>query len=139
MGEAVSGPTREEARAEFEKWALQNGHIIVPHSDLSYTYLWAVTEEAWRAWQSALAFAAGSRSDTRPCTCHPDDNPPKPCPKKYALSECRAAGEDARDAARYRWLRSVPNAGRAQSIVNDTPEGMDAAIDAAMGGNDAKS
>lgn len=27
----------------------------------------------------------------RPCTCHPDDNPPSPCPRKYALSECRAA------------------------------------------------
>ena len=25
----------------------------------------------------------------RPCTCHPDDNPPRPCPKKYALQECR--------------------------------------------------
>ena len=29
--------------------------------------------------------------DERPCTCHPDDNPPVPCPQKYALSECRAA------------------------------------------------
>ena len=29
----------------------------------------------------------------RPCTCHPDDNPPVPCPRKYALSECRAAAE----------------------------------------------
>lgn len=30
----------------------------------------------------------------RHCTCHPDDNPPRPCPKKYALNECRrAAGE----------------------------------------------
>lgn len=27
----------------------------------------------------------------RPCTCHPDDNPPVPCPQKFALSECRAA------------------------------------------------
>lgn len=27
----------------------------------------------------------------RPCTCHPDDNPPVPCAKRYALSECRAA------------------------------------------------
>jgi hypothetical protein len=27
----------------------------------------------------------------RPCTCHPDDNPPVPCPKKYALTECREA------------------------------------------------
>lgn len=25
------------------------------------------------------------------CTCHPDDNPPRPCPQKYALSECEAA------------------------------------------------
>lgn len=30
-------------------------------------------------------------ADTRPCTCHPDDNPPSPCQKRYALSECRAA------------------------------------------------
>ena len=27
----------------------------------------------------------------RPCTCHSDDNPPKPCAKRYALSECRDA------------------------------------------------
>jgi len=27
----------------------------------------------------------------RPCTCHPDDNPPKPCAEKYALSECKDA------------------------------------------------
>lgn len=30
----------------------------------------------------------------KPCTCHPDDNPPRPCPKKYALNECRAASAD---------------------------------------------
>lgn len=29
--------------------------------------------------------------DSRPCTCHPDDNPPVPCPRKFALSECRKA------------------------------------------------
>ena len=23
-----------------------------------------------------------------PCTCHPDDNPPRPCPRRYAYSEC---------------------------------------------------
>lgn len=27
----------------------------------------------------------------RPCTCHPDDNPPAPCAQQYALNECRAA------------------------------------------------
>ena len=25
------------------------------------------------------------------CTCHPDDNPPQPCPRRHALSECRRA------------------------------------------------
>lgn len=29
----------------------------------------------------------------RPCTCHPDDNPPVPCPQRYALSECRKAAQ----------------------------------------------
>jgi hypothetical protein len=24
----------------------------------------------------------------RSCTCHPDDNPPQPCPERYAYSEC---------------------------------------------------
>jgi hypothetical protein len=27
----------------------------------------------------------------RPCTCHPDDLPPNPCPKRFALRECREA------------------------------------------------
>jgi len=30
-------------------------------------------------------------SEPRPCTCHPDDNPPAPCAQQYALNECRAA------------------------------------------------
>lgn len=28
--------------------------------------------------------------DARDCTCHPDDNPPKPCAQQFALTECRA-------------------------------------------------
>lgn len=32
-------------------------------------------------------------AEQRPCTCHPDDNPPVPCAQKYALNECRAASE----------------------------------------------
>ncbi|WP_439684820.1 hypothetical protein MNJPNG_04760 [Cupriavidus oxalaticus] len=32
-----------------------------------------------------------AESEERPCTCHPSDNPPNPCAKKYALSECRAS------------------------------------------------
>lgn len=30
-------------------------------------------------------------TDTRTCTCHPDDFPPIPCPRKFALTDCRAA------------------------------------------------
>ena len=27
----------------------------------------------------------------RSCTCHPDDKPPQPCNRRYALTECREA------------------------------------------------
>lgn len=37
-------------------------------------------------------------SDSRPCTCHPDDSPPVPCARKYALSECRAASGEPTEA-----------------------------------------
>jgi hypothetical protein len=39
--------------------------------------------------------ASAAKGDDRPCTCHPDDNPPRPCPKKYALTDCRRAAKDA--------------------------------------------
>lgn len=29
----------------------------------------------------------------RPCTCHPDDNPPVPCARRYALAECLQADQ----------------------------------------------
>jgi hypothetical protein len=34
----------------------------------------------------------------RPCTCHPDDNPPVPCAQKYALNECKAAVREPTEA-----------------------------------------
>lgn len=36
-------------------------------------------------------FGAVANPDPRACTCHPDDHPPVPCPKKYALTHCRVA------------------------------------------------
>ncbi len=39
----------------------------------------------------ALAKQEHAAGKARPCTCHPDDNPPVPCAQKYALSECKAA------------------------------------------------
>lgn len=35
--------------------------------------------------------ASPSPGTVRPCTCHPDDNPPVPCPRMYALHDCRRA------------------------------------------------
>ena len=34
----------------------------------------------------------------RACTCHPDDNPPVPCARKYALTDCRMADLQSRIA-----------------------------------------
>jgi hypothetical protein len=45
--------------------------------------------------------------DERPCTCHPDDNPPVPCPHKYALSECRAPAIFAAPVHSAEWLREA--------------------------------
>jgi hypothetical protein len=41
---------------------------------------------AWREPQGQPVDAVG-----RPCTCHPDDEPPVPCAEKFALSECKAS------------------------------------------------
>ena len=35
--------------------------------------------------------------ETKPCTCHPDDNPPVPCAEKYAFSECTRSDSDELD------------------------------------------
>lgn len=29
----------------------------------------------------------------KPCTCHPDDNPPVPCAQQYALTDCRQTAQ----------------------------------------------
>lgn len=33
-------------------------------------------------------------TDTRTCTCHPDDNPTVPCARQYAFAECVAAAKN---------------------------------------------
>ena len=38
---------------------------------------------------------SATKTAARPCTCHPDDNPPMPCAERYALSECKAASAAA--------------------------------------------
>ena len=43
--------------------------------------------------RAALAAHAAEAAQARACTCHPDDNPPTPCPQKFAYSECVKAAQ----------------------------------------------
>ena len=46
----------------------------------------------------------------RKCTCHPDDNPPKPCAQRYAMGECKAyqcGRDDAMKWADATWAETV--------------------------------
>ena len=45
--------------------------------------------EAQRSYETRILSSLVDRS----CTCHPDDNPPTPCPEKFAYSECVAASD----------------------------------------------
>lgn len=47
-----------------------------------------------RAWFAASP-EPPTAADSRRCTCHPDDSPPRPCAKQYALHECRDAAKRA--------------------------------------------
>ena len=42
--------------------------------------------------------AALAQPENRPCTCHPDDNPPQPCAQRYALTECKALAQPEAEA-----------------------------------------
>jgi hypothetical protein len=41
------------------------------------------------------------------CTCHPDDNPPRPCPRQFALTECRIAALTSDVERKTKALESV--------------------------------
>ncbi len=73
----------------------------------------------FRVVQDALA-AQGA--DTRPCTCHPDDNPPRPCPRKFALGECRAASEAAQGAEPAAWQHKPDRAGAIWVLSHMSPD-----------------
>jgi hypothetical protein len=81
--------TLSEADHEFDLWWFQVGQNLD----------WAVSiyDIAKQAYVLALT-STFVTAEPRSCTCHPDDNPPRPCPQKYALSECRAATQSVADA-----------------------------------------
>jgi len=47
-------------------------------------------------WKFRPDLPKGVYDGERKCTCHPDDNPPVPCAKQYALSECREASKQCK-------------------------------------------
>jgi hypothetical protein len=68
---------------------------------------WCATTPAGDAGKTGESAAS---SDSRSCTCHPDDSPPKPCPRKFALSECRAASSAMGDDG-WRPIETAPKDG----------------------------
>lgn len=61
--------------------------------------------EAFKIEIRRLKAALAQEEDTRVCTCHPDDNPPVPCAKKYALTECRKAALAQKEQDPVAWMR----------------------------------
>lgn len=49
--------------------------------------IWGV----WEHWPEDDLANSGSGGQVPACTCHPDDKPPVPCARRYALDECRRA------------------------------------------------
>lgn len=57
-------------------------------------------KEFYKTCSRYALFGRSSRAVNRPkpvraCTCHPDDNPPVPCPQRFAFSDCVAAARSA--------------------------------------------
>lgn len=76
-------------------------------------------EESGTGSNPAPASPAGT--DTRPCTCHPDDNPPVPCPRKYALTECRKAAGTFADGVEAKLVQTLLEI--AQNEWDEAPSG----------------
>ena len=56
----------------------------------------------------------------RSCTCHPDDNPPVPCPQRFAYSECAKDAEAACQGDEIRSQRLFPRFTSPPAKVFDT-------------------
>ncbi len=82
---------------------------------------------------AVVASLPDQRNAQKPCTCHPDDNPPSPCRKKYALTDCRNDERDAQIAALVEALKAYKS--RAKRIPFDVAMMADAALAAAKGGD----
>jgi hypothetical protein len=75
----------------------------VPHPRIEGTHA-SPERGAKHVAEVSLLMKKKKAANVLPCTCHPDDKPPRPCPQKYAYSECVAAAarEEAERAAARR-------------------------------------
>jgi len=93
-------------------------------------------QSSWSVYQRTIealeGFEQAALASTQPrsCTCHPDDNPPRPCPRKYALNDCRAAARLASSDALREAAQAIVTAWerrRAEGrILTLTPEAYEA-------------
>jgi hypothetical protein len=154
-------PQPEKHSVDFEKWLSYQPHLE-DHGRIPITnermYLVATVRAAWDAGRSSQPATQRSEQEpiawsyiekgvgTETLTRQPPDRVTRPqdydITPLYAASQSETpAGGTANDAERYRWLRlecaegAVPGRGALVEIGEwsyDTPEGLDAAIDAAM-------
>lgn len=98
-GASLPPPARNGEMSDEEIYAMADQH--------GFRYRTSDEEGMQFDKHAVLAFARAVLSascapkqteDQRGCTCHPDDNPPHPCPRKYAYSECVAAAAPAPSA-----------------------------------------
>ncbi len=71
--------------------------IAQDDADIAYVLASDLAAAVARAERAESDLRAALSTPERPCTCHPDDNPPVPCAKKYALSECKETPEPSRE------------------------------------------
>lgn len=73
--------------------------------------------------------------EDKPCTCHPDDNPPSPCARKYALSACKAtppaSDTPMTDAESYRTAMEIDGGPQFEIVDADFARTLERSLTAA--------
>lgn len=81
-----------EAAKEALRW-MEHARLHLTIKERMHPDGLSLYDSAAEALRAALA-----QPENRPCTCHPDDNPPQPCAQRYALTECKALAQPEAEA-----------------------------------------
>jgi hypothetical protein len=82
---------------ENEKWGRRTAEYPWPQkydearAKAQATCLHSYEKDGVQCDECGMLLTKAQSQDARKCTCHPDDNPPHPCPRKFALTECKKA------------------------------------------------